>query len=66
MESMIIPKKETLIYFDKVDSWILSEEITDNGIILVFKKDTPKEISTLLDIIKDKLDFKIKDYSISN
>ena len=59
---MILPRKETLVYYEKIDNWIASEEITDNGVILVFKKGTPSDVIRLFEKIKDKLDFKVKEY----
>lgn len=59
---MVLPRKETLVYLEKVNDWVVSEEITDNGVILVFKKDVPSDVMTLFEKIKDKLDFKVKEY----
>lgn len=59
---MRLPTKETLVYLEKVNGWITSEEITDNGVILVFKKDVPSDVMVLFERIKDKLDFKVKEY----
>ena len=59
---MVLPTKETLIYLEKVNDWVVSEEITDNGIILVFKRDVPSDVIELFEGIKDKLDFKVKEY----
>lgn len=59
---MVLPSKETLVYYERIDNWIASEEITDNGIILVFKKDVPSDVIGLFEKIKDKLDFKVKEY----
>lgn len=59
---MVLPRKETLVYLRKVNDWVVSEEITDNGVILVFKKDVPSDVMTLFEKIKDKLDFKVKEY----
>lgn len=59
---MRLPTKETLVYLEKVNDWIVSEEITDNGIILVFKRDVPSDVMTLFEKIKDKMDFKVKEY----
>lgn len=58
---MVLPKKETLVYYEKIDDWITSEEITDNGVILVFKRDAPSDVIRLFEKIKDKLDFKVKE-----
>lgn len=59
---MRLPRKETLVYYEEIDNWIASEEITDNGVILIFKRDVPSDIMTLFEKIKDKLDFKVKEY----
>lgn len=63
---MVLPRKETLVYYEKVDNWIASEEITDDGVILVFKRDVPSDVVSLLEKVKDKLDFTVKEYSIGN
>lgn len=59
---MRLPRKETLVYYERIDDWITSEEITDNGVILVFKRDVPGDVIELFEKIKDKLDFKVKEY----
>ena len=59
---MRLPSKETLVYYEKIDNWIVSEEITDNGIILVFKRDASSDVIGLFEKIKDKLDFMVKEY----
>lgn len=59
---MRLPTKETLVYFEKVNNWIASEEITDDGVILVFKRDIPSDVIGLFEKIKDKLDFTVKEY----
>ena len=59
---MRLPRKETLVYLRKVNDWIALEEIMDNGVILVFKKDAPSDVIELFERIKDKLDFKVKEY----
>lgn len=59
---MVLPRKETLVYLEKVNDWVVSEEITDNGVILIFKKDVPSDVIELFGKIKDELDFKIKEY----
>ena len=59
---MRLPTKETLVYLEKVNDWIASEEIMDNGVILIFKKGVPSDVMTLFEKIKDKLDFKVKEY----
>lgn len=59
---MRLPSEETLVYLEKVNDWVVSEEITDNGVILVFKKDVPSDVIRLFERIKDKLDFKVREY----
>ena len=59
---MRLPTKETLVYLEKINGRITSEEITDNGVILVFKTDVPSDVMVLFEKIKDKLDFKVKEY----
>ncbi len=59
---MVLPRKETLVYYEKIDNWITLEEITDNGVILVFKKDVPSDVMALFEKIKDGLDFKVREY----
>lgn len=59
---MVLPSKETLVYYEKIDNWIVSEEITDNGVILIFKRGVPSGVIGLFEKIKDKLDFKVKEY----
>lgn len=63
---MRLPSKETLVYYEEIDNWITSEEITDDGVILVFKRDVPSDVVSLLEKVKDKLDFTVKEYSIGN
>ena len=59
---MRLPSKETLVYYEEIDNWITSEEITDDGVILAFKRDVPNDVIELFEKIKDKLDFKVKEY----
>lgn len=59
---MRLPRKETLVYYEKVDDWIASEKITDNGVILIFKRGVPSDVIELFEKIKGKLDFKVKEY----
>ena len=59
---MVLPRKETLVYYERIDDWIASEEITDDGVILVFKRDIPSDVIELFEKIKDKLDFTVKEY----
>lgn len=63
---MVLPSTETLVYFERINSWITSEEITDNEVILVFKQDAPSDVLSLFEEIKDRLDFKVKKYIIAN
>lgn len=57
-----LPTKETLVYLRKVNDWIALEEITDDGVILVFKRGIPSDVIELFEEIKDKFDFKVKEY----
>lgn len=59
---MRLPRKEILVYYEEIDNWITSEKITDNGIILIFKRGVPSDVISLFEKIKGKLDFKIKEY----
>ena len=59
---MRLPRKETLVYYERIDDWITSEKITDNGVILVFERDVPSDVIRLFERIKDKLDFKVREY----
>lgn len=59
---MVLPRKETLVYYEKVDDWIASEEIVSDGVILVFKKGVPSNVIELFEKIRDKLGFTVKEY----
>lgn len=59
---MRLPRKETLVYYEKIDDWIASEKITDDGVILIFKRDVPSDVIELFEKIRDKLDFMVKEY----
>lgn len=59
---MRLPTKEILVYYEEIDHWIASEEITSDGVILIFKRDVPSDVIELFEKIKDKLDFKVKEY----
>lgn len=59
---MVLPSKETLVYYERIDNWIALEEIVSGGVILVFKKGVPSDVIGLFERIKDKLDFKVKEY----
>ena len=59
---MRLPRKETLVYLRKVNDWIALEEIMDNGVILVFKRNVPGDVIELFKKIRGNLDFKVKEY----
>lgn len=59
---MRLPRKETLVYYEEINNWIASEEITSDGVILIFKKNVPSDVIRLFERIKDKLDFKVREY----
>ena len=59
---MRLPRRETLVYYEKIDNWITLEEITSDGVILIFKKNVPSDVIRLFERIKDKLDFKVREY----
>lgn len=59
---MRLPRKETLVYYERVDDWIVSEEIVSDGVILVFKKGVPSDVIELFKKIRGNLDFKVKEY----
>lgn len=59
---MRLPRKETLVYYEEIDNWIVLEKTTDNGVILIFKRDVPSDVIGLFERIKDKLDFKVREY----
>ena len=62
---MALPKKETLIFYDEIEPWIVNGKNT-NGVTYIFAKDTPKEKLDLFNKIKDKLGYKINDYLIAD
>lgn len=64
MDIMTLPTKETLVYLRTIDTWVFDEKITDEGIFLIFKKNTPDKILSLFEDIKDNIDLKIVGYSI--
>lgn len=41
---MRLPREETLVYLRKINDWIALEEITSDGVILVFKRDVPSDV----------------------
>lgn len=59
---MVLPSKETLVYYERIDNWIALEEIVSDGVILVFKKGVPSDVIGLFEKIKDKLDFTVKEH----
>lgn len=59
---MVLPRKETLVYYEEIDNWIASEEIVSDGVILVFKRNVPGDVIELFEKIKDKLGFTVKEY----
>ena len=59
---MRLPKKETLVYYEEIDNWIVLEKTTDTGAILIFKRDVPSDVIGLFEKIKDNLDFTVKEY----
>lgn len=65
MEIMALPKKETLIFYDEIEPWIVNGKNTD-GVTYIFAKDTPKEKLDLFNKIKDKLGYKINDYLLAD
>lgn len=65
MDIMTLPSKETLIFYDEIEPWIVNGKNTD-GVTYIFTKDTPKEKLDLFNKIKDKLGYKINDYLIAD
>ena len=59
---MRLPRRETLVYYEKINNWITLEEITSDRVILIFKKNVPSDVIRLFERIKDKLDFKVREY----
>lgn len=59
---MVLPSKETLVYYERIDNWITSEEITSDGVILIFKKNVPSDVIELFEKIRGNLDFTVKEY----
>ena len=64
MEIMARPNKESLIFYDEIEPWIVNGKIED-GVTYIFSKDTPKEKLDLFNKIKSKLGYKINDYVIA-
>ena len=58
MDIMTLPSKETLIFYNEIDPWIVNGK-RENGVTYIFSKDTPKEI-------KDKLGYKVNDYILED
>lgn len=65
MEIMALPKKETLIFYDEIEPWIVNGKNTD-GVTYIFAKDTPKEKLDLFNKIKDKLGYKVNNYILED
>lgn len=65
MDIMTLPSKETMIFFNEIDPWIIDGENGD-GVTYIFAKDTPKEILELFNNIKDKLGYKVNDYLLED
>ena len=65
MDIMTLPSKETLIFYNEIDPWIIDGENGD-GVTYIFAKDTPKEILELFNKIKDKLGYKINVYILED
>ena len=51
-----------MVYYERIDDWIASEEITSDGVILVFKRNVPGDVIGLFEKIRGNLDFKVKEY----
>ena len=62
---MTLPSKETLIFFNEIDPWIVNGK-RENGVTYIFSKDTPKEKLELFNKIKDKLGYKVNDYILED
>lgn len=54
---MALPNEETLEFCRQIFKWIDREEMTSEGLVFVFKSDTPKEIIDRFEEIKEKLPF---------
>ena len=65
MDIMTLPSKETLIFYNEIDPWIIDGENGD-GVTYIFAKDTPKEKLELFNKIKDKLRYKVNDYILED
>lgn len=62
---MILPTEETLLFYREIDGWI-QEDDRSNGLVYVFKKDTPQAIIDKFEEIKDKINYKIDGYRIAD
>lgn len=65
MDIMTLPSKETLIFYNEIEPWIVNGKNT-NGVTYIFARDTPKEILELFNEIKDKLRYKVNDYILED
>ena len=65
MEIMTLPSKETLMFINEIEPWIIDGENGD-GVTYIFSKDTPKEKLELFNKIKDKLGYKVNDYILED
>ena len=65
MNIMTLPSKETLIFYNEIEPWIVNGK-WENGVTYIFSKDTPKEILELFNEIKDKLRYKVNDYILED
>ena len=65
MDIMTLPSKETLIFYNEIRPWIIDGENGDR-VTYIFAKDTPKEILELFNKIKDKLGYKVNDYTLED
>lgn len=65
MEIMTLPSKETLMFINEIEPWIIDGENGD-GVTYIFSKDTPKEKLELFNKIKNKLGYKVNDYILED
>ena len=65
MDIMKLPSKETLIFYNEIEPWIVGGK-RENGVTYIFARDTPKEILELFNEIKDKLRYKVNDYILED
>ena len=65
MEIMTLPSKETLMFINEIEPWIIDGENGD-GVTYIFSKDTPKDKLALFNKIKNKLGYKVNDYILED